>query len=74
MDKVISELNRKSTGMAFHIPSSNMSVVDVTCHLEKAAKHDIKMVKQALEGYLKGILSHIKEQVVSCDFNSDTHF
>lgn len=75
VDKVIPELNRKSTGNAFHIPTtSNMSGMDLTCHLEKAAKYsDIKVVKQALAGYLKGILGYSEDQVISCEFNSDTH-
>uniref|UniRef100_A0A8I3PZE8 Glyceraldehyde-3-phosphate dehydrogenase n=1 Tax=Canis lupus familiaris TaxID=9615 RepID=A0A8I3PZE8_CANLF len=62
--KVIPELNGKLTGMAFCVPTPNVSVVDLTCRLEKAAKYDdIK----------KGILGYTEDQVVSCDFNSDTH-
>ncbi|KAL0601946.1 Glyceraldehyde-3-phosphate dehydrogenase [Plecturocebus cupreus] len=73
--KVIPELNGKLTSMAFRVPTANMSVVDLTCRLEKPAKYDDikKVVKQALEGPLKGILGYTEHQVVSSDFNSDTH-
>ncbi|OBS59109.1 hypothetical protein A6R68_09766 [Neotoma lepida] len=70
--KVIPELNGKLTGMAFCVPIPNVSVVDLTCRLQKPAKYDIKkVVKQASEGPLKGILGYTEDQVVSCDFNSD---
>uniref|UniRef100_H0XLJ7 glyceraldehyde-3-phosphate dehydrogenase (phosphorylating) n=1 Tax=Otolemur garnettii TaxID=30611 RepID=H0XLJ7_OTOGA len=73
--KVIPELNGKLTGMAFRVPTANVSVMDLTCHLEKAAKYnDIKkVVKQASEDPLKGILGYMENQVVSSDFNSDSH-
>ncbi|MBZ3872783.1 Glyceraldehyde-3-phosphate dehydrogenase [Sciurus carolinensis] len=73
--KVIPELNGKLTGMAFRVPTPNTSAMDLTCHLEKAAKYDDikKVVKQASEGPLKGILGYIEDQVISWDFNSDTH-
>ncbi|XP_032217059.1 glyceraldehyde-3-phosphate dehydrogenase-like [Mustela erminea] len=61
--------------MPFRVPTPNMSVVDLTCHLEKAAKYDDikKVVKQVSKGPLKGILEYTEDQVVFCDFNSDTH-
>uniref|UniRef100_A0A2K5C5D3 Glyceraldehyde-3-phosphate dehydrogenase n=1 Tax=Aotus nancymaae TaxID=37293 RepID=A0A2K5C5D3_AOTNA len=73
--KVIPELNGKLTDMAFRVPAANVSVVDLTCRLEKPAKYDDikKVVKQASEGPLKGILGYTEHQVVSSDFNSDTH-
>jgi len=68
--KVIPELNGKLTGMAFRVPTPNVSVVDLTCNLVKPATMDeIKaVIKKASEGSLKGILGYTEEEVVSQDF------
>ncbi|PMD56229.1 putative glyceraldehyde-3-phosphate dehydrogenase [Hyaloscypha bicolor E] len=73
--KVIPELNGKLTGMSMRVPTSNVSVVDLTCRLEKGATYDeIKAVmKKAAEGELKGILSYTEDDIVSTDLNGDTH-
>jgi glyceraldehyde 3-phosphate dehydrogenase len=71
--KVIPSLNGKLTGMSFRVPVANVSVVDLTCRLEKGANYDkIKsVVKAASEsGPLKGILGYTEDQVVSSDFNT----
>jgi len=71
--KVIPSLNGKLTGMAFRVPTANVSVVDLTCVLEKGAKYgDIcAVVKAASQGDLKGILGYTEDAVVSSDFVSD---
>ena len=71
--KVIPELNGKLTGMAFRVPTLDVSVVDLTCRLAKEASYDeIKAaVKEASEGELKGILGYTEEEVVSSDFLGD---
>lgn len=63
--KVIPELNGKLTGMAFRVPTPNVSVVDLTARLEKPGNMDaIKAaVKKASEGKLKGILGYTEDQV-----------
>ena len=68
--KVIPALNGKLTGMAFRVPTPDVSVVDLTCRLEKPATYDeIKAVlKEASEGDLKGILAYTEDAVVSTDF------
>ena len=68
--KVLPELNGKLTGMAFRVPTSDVSVVDLTVELNKAAKYaDIcKAMKAASEGPLKGVLGYTEEKVVSTDF------
>jgi glyceraldehyde 3-phosphate dehydrogenase len=68
--KVLPALNKKLTGMAFRVPTSDVSVVDLTVELEKeAAYEDIcKAMKAASEGELKGVLGYTDEKVVSTDF------
>jgi glyceraldehyde 3-phosphate dehydrogenase len=70
--KVIPALNGKLTGMAFRVPVSDVSVVDLTARLEKGASYEeIKAaVKAAAEGPLKGILEYTEDDVVSSDFIS----
>jgi len=71
--KVIPSLNGKLTGMSFRVPTANVSVVDLTCTLEKGAKYaDIcATIKAASNGELKGILGYTEDAVVSSDFVSD---
>src|SRR5437868_12854033 len=68
--KVIPELNGKLTGMSFRVPTSDVSVVDLTCELVKEASYDdiCKAMKSASEGKMKGILGYTDEKVVSTDF------
>jgi glyceraldehyde 3-phosphate dehydrogenase len=71
--KVIPELNGKLTGMAFRVPTPNVSVVDLTVRLKKPAtyKEICTKMKEASETHLKGILGYTEEAVVSTDFNGD---
>lgn len=72
--KVIPELNGKLTGMAFRVPTADVSVVDLTCRLQKGASYDdIKAALKAASesGPLKGILGYTEDQVVSSDFLGD---
>ncbi len=71
--KVIPELNGKLTGMAFRVPTVDVSVVDLTCRLEKNASFDeVKAaLKDASENELEGILGYTEEGVVSQDFVSE---
>ncbi|HPS07702.1 MAG TPA: type I glyceraldehyde-3-phosphate dehydrogenase [Kiritimatiellia bacterium] len=72
--KVIPELNKKLTGMAFRVPTSDVSVVDLTVVLAKETTYDaIKAaMKEASEGELKGILGYTEEKVVSTDFRGES--
>jgi len=67
---VIPDLNGKLTGMAFRVPTANVSVVDLTCRLAKSAKYEeIKAtLKAASEGPMKGIIGYTEDDVVSSDF------
>lgn len=73
--KVIPQLNGKLTGMSFRVPVVDVSVVDLTCRLEKGAPYETicAALKEASEGKMKGILGYTAEDVVSSDFISDTH-
>ncbi len=68
--KVIPELNGKLTGMAFRVPTADVSVVDLTCRLNKPASYDAvkSAMKSASEGALKGIMGYTEDEVVSSDF------
>ncbi len=72
--KVIPELNGKLTGMAFRVPTPDVSVVDLTVNLAKAASYDeiCAAMKVASEGELKGILGYTEDMVVSNDFLGET--
>ncbi|SDQ57383.1 type I glyceraldehyde-3-phosphate dehydrogenase [Pseudoxanthomonas sp. CF125] len=71
---VIPELNKKLTGMSFRVPTSDVSVVDLTAELEKPATYEeIKAeMKAQSEGALKGILGYTEDKVVATDFRGDT--
>lgn len=73
--KVIPELNGKLTGMAFRVPTVDVSVVDLTAKLAKPATYEeIKAaIKKASENELKGILGYTEDEVVSSDFITDSH-
>lgn len=73
--KVIPELSGKLTGMSFRVPTLDVSVVDLTCRLEKAATYDeiVSKIKEACEKELKGVMSWTDEAVVSSDFIHDPH-
>ncbi|KAH0890880.1 hypothetical protein HID58_053309 [Brassica napus] len=72
--KVLPQLNGKLTGMSFRVPTVDVSVVDLTVRLEKAATYDQikKAIKEESEGKLKGILGYTEDDVVSTDFIGDS--
>jgi len=71
--KVLPELNGKLTGMAFRVPTSDVSVVDLTVELEKDASYEeiCAAMKEASEGAMKGVLAYTEEKVVSTDFRGE---
>lgn len=71
--KVIPELNGKLTGMAFRVPTIDVSVVDLTVRLEKSASYEqiCAAVKKASKGEMQGILGYTEDMVVSSDFTGD---
>jgi len=73
--KVIPSLNGKLTGMSFRVPTTDVSVVDLTCNLEKPATYEeiCAAVKKASENEMKGIIEYVDDLVVSSDFISDEH-
>jgi len=72
--KVIPELNKKLTGMAFRIPTSNVSVVDLTVELVKEATYEqiCAAMKAASEGAMKGVLGYTEDKVVATDFRGES--
>lgn len=71
---VIPELNKKLTGMAFRVPTSDVSVVDLTVELNKEASYAeiCAAMKAASEGAMKGVLGYTEQKVVSTDFRGDS--
>ena len=71
---VIPELNKKLTGMAFRVPTSDVSVVDLTVELKKEATYDeiCAAMKTASEGSMKGVLGYTDQKVVSTDFRGES--
>uniref|UniRef100_A0A7S2QGM5 Glyceraldehyde 3-phosphate dehydrogenase catalytic domain-containing protein n=1 Tax=Zooxanthella nutricula TaxID=1333877 RepID=A0A7S2QGM5_9DINO len=70
--KVLPELNGKLTGMAFRVPTPDVSVVDLTVSLEKPAKYEeiVAEIKAAADGPMMGVLDWTDDEVVSTDFTS----
>jgi glyceraldehyde 3-phosphate dehydrogenase len=72
--KVIPELNKKLTGMAFRVPTSDVSVVDLTVELNKEATYEqiCAAMKAAAEGPMKGVLGYTEDKVVATDFRGES--
>ncbi|CAF2155758.1 unnamed protein product [Rotaria magnacalcarata] len=75
IEKVIPELNGKLTGIAFRVPTPNVSVIDLTLRLNKGTKYEeiCAAIKEAANGPLKNILAYTDDEVVSTDFIGDTY-
>ena len=73
--KVIPALQGKLTGTSMRIPSADVSIVDLTCRLEKAATYEeiCVAVKAAAEGPMAGVVEYVDDEVVSSDFITDPH-
>jgi len=72
--KVLPQLNGKLTGMAFRVPTSDVSVVDLTVELEKGASYEdiCNAMKEASQGSMKGVLAYTEDSVVSTDFRGES--
>ena len=72
--KVLPQLNGKLTGMAFRVPTSDVSVVDLTVELDKGASYEeiCNAMKAASEGPMKGVLAYTEDSVVSTDFRGES--
>ncbi|MCP4767431.1 MAG: type I glyceraldehyde-3-phosphate dehydrogenase [Gammaproteobacteria bacterium] len=72
--KVLPQLNGKLTGMAFRVPTSDVSVVDLTVELEKGASYEeiCEAMKEASKGAMKGVLAYTEDSVVSTDFRGES--
>jgi len=72
---VLPQVNGKLTGMAFRVPTADVSVVDLTCRLEKEASYEEIMaaLKSASENEMAGVLGFTTDDVVSTDFVGDAH-
>jgi len=73
--KVLPHMNGKLTGMAFRVPTADVSVVDLTCRLKKDATMDsiLEAIKKASTGSMKGIMNYTTDELVSQDFVHDAH-
>jgi glyceraldehyde 3-phosphate dehydrogenase len=71
--KVIPELNGRLTGMSFRVPASDVSVVDLTCELERGASYEAicKAMRAAAEGPMKGVLAYTEDPIVSSDVRGE---